>query len=969
MERDEKSSDTRVRMEPFRVGPYQILRELGAGGMGEVFLAHDERLDRQVAIKRLRARGQRTAQEGEALRRRFRREAQLAARVSHPAIVQIHDVLWTDEHDCIVMEYVDGVTLRARLEGGGVDLGQVLAWSREIVEAMAAAHDAGVIHRDLKTENVLITPAGRAKITDFGVARRLDDEPITADSAVIGTFRAMSPEQATGQPFDHRTDLFSFGVLLYEAVAGESPFVAPAPLETLRRVVHEPHRPVRAVAPHVPAPLAALIDQLLAKNPLLRPRDFHHVAATLAELAGPDPATTAEAPVSSGGPAVTVATRSDEPAPPSSSAPPDPSALVEPRRSGLDARAGGARSAALVRRWARAGVVVLVAGVAAGVLAWQLRVAARPHMPAPTTEPASSLRAHYIAVLAPKQRGPGSARSVQRSVPSDAPGSAQYEGSGDAPDGVSAPADLALRAASLRVMLLRALADLQGLAALAPEEVDRVAELPSLRDVARALDADELVSSELDCTQVAACTVTLRRVRGSDAVLLWSQAFDVPSAELFGASSIVLAHVRRGYGEHRPRPGSAALDVSPRDYQRYVRLYEARKHGARGVAPASLLQELAAIRQSSPGFVDAYLLEADVLRTRYYQSRERADLERAQQLVEVARRMAPETVATATMAFRVALAGGELDGAARELEELERLGADQATRWQLGAFLVEQRGDLGHAVSLLRQAAALHPSWRILLDLAAVELRHGEGDDAGRHLEQLLARSPDHFDALSLLAQIELLAGNLPRAIELYAALTRRAPGFIEYSNLGVAELLAGRLGPAHDDLARAHAMQPRNPTAVYNLADAELLLDEHAAARARYQEVLALLDKVPDEDWSSRLARAQALAHLGEPARAVAELDGALRRAPPDNGDVAYAAAAVYAIVGDPASTLLHAGKAIDLGYGVHWFQFPWFAGLRRDPRFTELVGERSRAAAATPAPPTQATTRTTPTADGRAP
>src|SRR5262245_8006515 len=102
-------------VEPFRIGPYRILRELGAGGMGEVFLAHDERLDRQVAIKRLRLRGERSAAQTQELRRRFRREAQLAAQMSHPGIVQIHDVLWTDEHDCIVMEYVAGTTLRARL--------------------------------------------------------------------------------------------------------------------------------------------------------------------------------------------------------------------------------------------------------------------------------------------------------------------------------------------------------------------------------------------------------------------------------------------------------------------------------------------------------------------------------------------------------------------------------------------------------------------------------------------------------------------------------------------------------------------------------------------------------------------------------------------------------------------------------------------------------------------------------------
>lgn len=910
MELDEETREHGSAMlEAFRIGPYQIVRELGAGGMGEVFLAYDERLDRQVAIKRLRPRGQRTAAQTEELRQRFRREAQIAARVSHPAIVQIHDVLWTDDHDCIVMEYVAGATLRARLEGDGAGLGQVLAWSREIADGMAAAHDAGIIHRDLKSENILITPTNLAKITDFGIARRLADEPLTADGGFVGTVRAMSPEQATRQPLDHRTDLFSFGVLLYEAVGGQSPFMADDPLETLRRVVHEPHRPVQTLAPSVPAPLTALIDQLLAKDPRLRPRDFRHVSAALAEVAGPDAAMTAEM-ANAGTPeivAVGAATRSAELA----TAPTEPARPSEPLPSADTAAPRRARAGSR-RRWAGIGVIVLVAGLAAGALAWQLRPA--PPSPAPAaamTDRAGPARAHYVAVLAPKQSGPGDV-------------------------------DLALRATSLRAMLLRALADLEGLAVLAPEEVDRIAELSSLLAVARALDADDLVSTELDCTRVAACTVTLRRVRGSDAVLLWTQAFDVPGAEFFAAGSIVRAQIRRGYGDHRPRPGSADLHVSAKDHEAYLRLYDEYQRSAQGLVPAALLQELAAIRQSSPGFLDAYLLEADMARTRYYQSRERADLERAQQLVEVARRMAPEAVATVTLAFKVALAGGELDGAGRALGELERLGADQATLWQLGASLVEQRGDLGQAVSLLRQAAALHPSWRILLDLAAAELHHGEGDAARQHIEQLLARSPDHFDAQSSLAQIELLAGHLERAIELYAALTRRSPGFIEYSNLGVAELLAGRLGQARDDLARALAVQPQNPAAVYNLADAELLLGEHAAARARYQQVLTLLDEQHEEGWVPRSTRAQALAHLGESARAVAELDRALRLAPADNGDVAYVAAAVYGVVGDPASTLVHAGKALGLGYGVHWFRFPWFDALRRDPRFVELVAQR---------------------------
>jgi eukaryotic-like serine/threonine-protein kinase len=872
-----------------QIGPYRIVRELGSGGMGDVFLAHDERLDRQVAIKRLRLRGERTAQQTEELRRRFRREAQLAAQVSHPGIVQIHDVLWTGDHDCIVMEYVPGATLRARLQRD-VELGQVVAWSREIADAMAAAHDAGIIHRDLKTENILITPTDRAKITDFGIARRFGDEPLTADSAFIGTFRAVSPEQATRQPLDHRTDLFSFGVLLYEAIGHQSPFAASDPLETLRRVVHEPHRPIQTLVPSLPAPLAALIDQLLAKDPLLRPRDFRHVAAALAALAGPDPDATAEKPGTA-----EASTPGAERARP---------AELPSAHSARPSRPGS------LRRWAGPGLVLV--GLIAGALAWQLS-APRSEPPAP--DRAGRARAHYVAVLAPKQSGPGNA-------------------------------DLALRATSLRAMLLRALADMEGLAVLAPEEVDRVAP-SSLRDMARALDADDLVSAELDCTRVTVCTVGVRRVRGSDAVLLWTQTFDVPSAEFFGASSIVLAQIRRGYADRRPRPGSADLRVSARDYQRYLRLYDEYQRIAQGVASKAMLQELAAIRDSSPGFIDAYLLEADMARLRYYQSRERADLERAQQLVEVARRMAPEAIATVTLSFKVALAGGELDHAARILDELARVGADQATLWQLGAQVVEQRGDLGQAVALLRQAAGVHPSWRILLDLADTERRHGESGAARQHLEQLLARSPDQFDAQTILAQIELIAGNLGRAIELYAALTRRSPGFIEYSNLGIAELLAGRLDRARDDLAQALATQPQNPAAAYNLADAELLLGE-PASRAHYQQALTLLDEQHDESWFSGVTRAQALAHLGESARAVAELDRALRLAPVNNGDVAYAAATVYALVGDAASTVVHAGKALDLGYGAHWFRFPWFAALQRDPRFVDLVAQRNRAPAA---------------------
>ena len=247
------------------IGPYRILRRLGAGGMGEVFLAYDDRLDRRVAIKRIRPEAGVTRER----RERFRREARMAARLSHPAIVQVHDILQGAQEgdlDHIVMEYVEGESLRDMVECGPLKIGQVLELARELADGLEAAHRQGIVHRDLKTENVLVTPEGRPKITDFGIAKRLlaedGEESLTADDAVVGTCRSMSPEQARGEPVDYRTDLFAFGVLLYEALTGISPFAAENRLATLNRVIHARQRPVRELVPAIPDEVSRLVDHL-----------------------------------------------------------------------------------------------------------------------------------------------------------------------------------------------------------------------------------------------------------------------------------------------------------------------------------------------------------------------------------------------------------------------------------------------------------------------------------------------------------------------------------------------------------------------------------------------------------------------------------------------------------------------------------------------------------------------------------
>lgn len=255
--------------------------------MGEVFAAHDARLGRTVALKRVRMGGAVPA-----ARERFRREARAAAGLSHPGVVQVFDLLEAEGEDWIVMEYVEGRTLAALLKEGPLPETRALALAREVGEALAAAHARGLVHRDLKTENVLVTPDGRAKLLDFGLAKPWlegDDgaagETGLTGKALLGTPKSMSPEQATGQTVGPRSDLFSFGVLLYETVTGESPFLHASPAVTLRRVCAYRQSPARTHNPAVSAATSDLIDRLLEKEPARRPESMGAVLADLGRIA------------------------------------------------------------------------------------------------------------------------------------------------------------------------------------------------------------------------------------------------------------------------------------------------------------------------------------------------------------------------------------------------------------------------------------------------------------------------------------------------------------------------------------------------------------------------------------------------------------------------------------------------------------------------------------------------------------
>ncbi len=247
-----------------RLGRYDIERVIGAGGMGLVLKGFDGELHRPVAIKVLAPHLAHSA----AARKRFAREAQATAAVIHPHVIPIHNVETSDKLPYLVMNYINGSSLQWHVDTHGpLSIEEVLRIALQTAAGMRAAHEQGLIHRDVKPANILLEEGTlRVVLSDFGLARTMDDASLTRTGIVTGTPHYMSPEQAGGDAIDSRSDLFSLGCVIYFMLTGRPPFRAATAMGVLNRICHETHRPVREVNSMVPVPLAKIIDRLLAKN-------------------------------------------------------------------------------------------------------------------------------------------------------------------------------------------------------------------------------------------------------------------------------------------------------------------------------------------------------------------------------------------------------------------------------------------------------------------------------------------------------------------------------------------------------------------------------------------------------------------------------------------------------------------------------------------------------------------------------
>ncbi|HZI66080.1 MAG TPA: serine/threonine-protein kinase, partial [Thermoanaerobaculia bacterium] len=290
-----------------RLGPYEIVAPIGAGGMGEVYRARDTRLERTVAVKVLPSH----LSASEESRQRFEREARTISQLSHPHICALYDVGREGETEYLVMEYLEGETLSERLDRGALPTDQVLRFGVEIADGLDKAHRQGIVHRDLKPGNVMLTKSG-VKLLDFGLAKVVAQAAgsgasltalptranLTQEGTILGTFQYMAPEQLEGREADSRTDIFAFGAVLHEMATGKKAFSGESQASLISSIMASEPPPVSAVAPLAPPALDRIVRRCLVKDPDGRWQSARDVSLELDEVArSPMTATTATTPV------------------------------------------------------------------------------------------------------------------------------------------------------------------------------------------------------------------------------------------------------------------------------------------------------------------------------------------------------------------------------------------------------------------------------------------------------------------------------------------------------------------------------------------------------------------------------------------------------------------------------------------------------------------------------------------------
>jgi eukaryotic-like serine/threonine-protein kinase len=875
--------------EPFG-SRYRIIKLLGAGGMGVVYQAWDAALDEPVALKIIRPEITADPDAARELERRFRRELQLARQVSHKNVVRIHDLGEIDGISYLSMAYVQGADLHTVLRREGrLPIPRALGIARQVAAGLAAAHDAGVIHRDLKPANVMVDEADHACIMDFGIARSLMAEAVTQAGAVVGTLEYMPPEQAQGQAADQRADIYAFGLILNDMLAGRRPEAARNPTAELMQRLREPPPSVRLLDPSIPEPVEHLLASCLAP----RPEDRFQSSA---ELVRALEALDANGHLRSGATEVRPAI----------------SRWNRWHPSRWNAR----------QRWSLA-AVALVAVVALAALSAGY-VARRTMLPAPGAV----------------ERGvvpPPSERRLLAVAP--------FRTVGDE----EALAHLSL---GLAEALSAKLFQLQDLHVTAPLAVERAARqhADDARALARSLGVNLLVQGSVrgDADRIRV-TVTLDDMYAGQR--LWARDFNAVPADLIALEDqvfealvarvgVVPSAAERAGGAVRPTLDADAYDV----YLRGRRVLRA-AHTADGFQSAMRLFEEALARDPNLALARSGVADAALRMDR--ETRDPLWADRALHAAETAARLDP-TLPEVHFAL-----GGVYQQIGRHTEAIQELqraleispGSDDAHR-RLGlAYL--RAGKADDAIAALRRAVEINPFfWSNHNVLGGAYLQIGDYAASVASNTRVVEIEPRNVNGWNDLGAGYLQMGRFSEAVDAFNKALALEPVPEAYTNLGIAHYYAGEFAEAVTMFERAVGLSPNNEQFVGNLADGYRQAGDRQRASDTYDQAIALAYKELAVNPRSAQTRANVgryYAKQGRPDEARRFLREA-RSMAPANVNITYAEAQAAALAGRTDEALKVLDEALAAGYPVVIARAdPDLATLRASPGFTALIARHA--------------------------
>lgn len=859
------------------LGHYRLLETLGQGGMGQVYLARDTQLDRDVAVKVLPP----ESATDETARARLFREARTASALNHPNICTIYEVGEAGGQIYIVMELVEGRPLAALIPSDGLPSETVIRYGAQIAEGLEHAHRRRIVHRDLKSSNVMITPEGRAIVLDFSLAKRMvqpepdgatrSDASLTQAGQVVGTLHYMAPEVLRGQSADARSDIWSFGVLLAEMASGTRPFRGTTSFELTSAILHEPPAPLPA---HVPAGLSTIIQRCLAKEPKERYQHAGEIRAALGVASS-----------------ATIATASPH---------------TSPWRKRL-----------LI--WAVAYAIIAVAALALNVFGIRHRLfrgggTGPPPSTSAVLPPISEGK--YLAVLPFRVLGDRAmlgyaAEGIPEALTAklfQLPGIHVSSTPSAKEADLAQPLEKIARALGVNLLIT---GTIQG----TPENLRVVANLEDL------VSRRRLWSAELTATPQSLLALE-----------------DDLYAKVIAALELNPMHDRTARSSEHPTEDMQAYDL-------YLRGREAARNfqDKKGLESALRFYELALKRD--PRFALAYAAVANTSLSMYEETKDPFWTEKALTAARQAQLIDNSASEVHAAMGNVYLSTGNPAAAVEELKRAILWAPNSDAYYVQLASTYVSVGNKTEALAAYQKAIQIAPYyWRNHNAQGAGYFRLGEYDKAAAAYRRVIELAPDVAIGYSNLGATYFSLGKIGEAIPLFQKTISIAPKGLAYSNLGTAYFYLHRYGESVLTFEKAVAMEPNKHLFMGNLADAYRWNGQREESVATYDRAIALAYKalqVNPREADTMRALAKYYAKKGDSSKSIEWIDRS-RNVGPESAKLLSDAAIVYALANRQEEALKQLRAALQKGYSAQEARSePEFKNLQARPEFTKLLAE----------------------------